>query len=245
MAKKKSKTQRSKRKEAVKEKAKEKTEVSQCDSQCCSLKCQIILAISIILIIALCFAVYYLFFVPRDPLTVTLKKIDKIDSKYGISLHDYDEGVAYLRYHPRFPNPINPDDFDPIIEEFVALINGTEPGTPERLIIESRIDLLQSEKLYKLAISTKKGLTDDGFKCSDAIYIQAAAINFESSIAYGRSAVEKLDYILENHYETADQNLNTRSFWIKTVNETYDELDKYALYNKQRIESFCNVTITS
>ena len=168
----------------------------------------------------------------------TLQEINQTDSKYGTSLHDYDNGVAYLRYNPRYPNPLNAEDIDAVVSEFAGLGNGTKEGSPGRLLVEARADLLQSEKSYKLATKTGRGLTAERFSCSDMIFVEAATINFGSSVDYGRSAVYKLSIIAENYSEEAEK-IGISKFWVKYLNSTYDILEKDVAINKKRIVQFC------
>ncbi|MBD3313829.1 hypothetical protein GF345_05285 [Candidatus Woesearchaeota archaeon] len=178
------------------------------------------------------------------PLDSTMERIAELDQKYGISLHDYDDSVAHIKYNPRYPNPLNVADFDPIIQDFADLALELEPGSYERTIVEARIDLLEAEKFYKMATKTKKGLVDDGFRCSEGIYVQAATLNFRSCVTYGRSAVEKYSYLVENHYNLTDKTLDIRRYWVNSLNESFDEIESYSRKNKKTFEKLCNVTIS-
>lgn len=172
----------------------------------------------------------------------TLKELDEIDQKNGMSLHDYENGVAYLKYHPRFPDEINLNEFEGVIGDLGGvhdLFSNLRKETAAKLLVDARVALLDSEQHYRLATKTVKGLTADGFKCSDRPFIEEATKNFNISLKQGRLAVEALAGILEEYPEEAKQ-LDISKFWIKNLNQTYDEIDDVNQRNVNTIAYFCS-----
>ena len=168
----------------------------------------------------------------------TLKKIDEIDSRHGISIQDYSSGVSHFRYNPRFPDPLNAGEVDSVVQEFRALESGLENGSASMLLVKAREDLLLSEKFYKLGTKTKKGLTSSGFRCSNEVFIRAATHNLKMSVGHGREAVENLDIITREYPEKAER-INISMFWVKQLNMTYGFLEDDAIKNQRTFDRIC------
>lgn len=172
----------------------------------------------------------------------TLKELNEIDEKNGMSLHDYENGVAYMKYHPRYPDEINLNEFEGVIGDLEGvheLFHNLRKDTAAKLLVDARVALLDSEQHYRLATKTVKGLTADGFKCSDRPYVEEATKNFNMSVKQGRIAVEALARILDEYPEEAKQ-LDISNFWIKNLNQTYDEIDDVNQRNVNTIVYFCS-----
>lgn len=171
-----------------------------------------------------------------------LKGVGDLDQKYGLSMNDYINGLAYLKDNPRYPDPMNVGEIDGIAAEYSALLSNFTEGTPEYLFLDARIDLLMSEKFYKLATKTKKGLTAYGFACNDFIYVEAADHNFGVSIEYGLNATEKL-YSLADKFPDEAESLNITKFGVKFLENTYHQMDEDTVKNMKRIVDMCNMTV--
>lgn len=167
-----------------------------------------------------------------------LSSTRSIEGRYNISIHDYSNGVAYFKYHPRYPNPMNIEDIENATAEFSDIKEDLEEGTAEMYLVDAWLALLESEKLYKLATKTTKGITSDGFGCKDIIFVEAATINFMTSVEHGRSAVENLRMLTEEYPDEAEM-INITKFWVKYLNLTYDVLEDYAGNNRGRIIRMC------
>ncbi len=169
----------------------------------------------------------------------TLAKIEGIDSRHGLSLHDYGYGVSHFEFNPRFPDALNAGEIDNVLEEFEKIEKGLEKGSPSMLLVDAREELLLSEKFYKLGTKTKKGLTSDGFKCGHKIFITAATHNLNMSVEHGREAVESLETLAEEYPDKAER-INITRFWVKYLNSTYDFLAEDAAKNEKIMLKFCS-----
>lgn len=169
-----------------------------------------------------------------------LEKIAEIDNKYNMDFHeDYQYGMEYLWYKPRYPNPINPDDVPGIIAEFEKIKEGIEDDRPSLLLVDARINFLEAEKYFKLSKKYPlKGSVYDGFNCGDMDAIKEAVGNLNLSVKHGRIAIEALND-LESNYKKETDIIDISRYWIKSVNETFDELADKARKNQNTISYFC------
>ncbi|MCX6707449.1 MAG: hypothetical protein NT001_04905 [Candidatus Woesearchaeota archaeon] len=193
-------------------------------------------AVILISIAALC-----IFLSKEKSFSETLEELNVIDQENGMSLHDYDNGVSYLKFHPRFPKEINLNEYEGVIGDLEGvheLFHNLKEDTAAKLLVNARVALLDSEQHFRLATKTTKGLTADGFKCSERPYVEEASMNFNISVKQGRIAVEALSRMLDEYPEEAKQ-IDISKFWIKNLNKTYDELDDVNQRNINTIIYFC------
>lgn len=170
----------------------------------------------------------------------TLEKTAEIDSKYNLDFHeDYQYGMEYLWYKPRYPNPINPADVPEIIAEFEKIKESIEDDRPSLLLVDARINFLEAEKYFKLSKKYPlKGSVYDGFNCRDMDAITEAAGNLNLSVKHGRIAIEALSD-LESSYKKEAGIIDISRYWVKSVNDTFDELADKARKNQNTINYFC------
>ena len=171
-----------------------------------------------------------------------LEELNEIDQKNGMSLNDYANGVAYLKYNPRYPDEINLNEFEAVIGDLGGvhdLFSNLRKDTAAKLLVNARVALLDSEQHFRLATKTTKGLAADGFKCSERPYIEEASKNFNISVRQGRIAVDTLSRLLDEYPEEAKQ-IEISRFWIKNLNQTYDSLDDVGQRNMNTILYFCS-----
>lgn len=176
---------------------------------------------------------------PKTAYEKTADKVAKIDEKYGMELDDYLYGMEYLRYHPRYPNPLNPDDIPAVVEEFSEIKKDCLDDGPSVLLVNARIHLLEAEKFYKLAKKFPvKGSVEDGFNCGEIDYVMEAVTNLNNSVMHGRLAVESLGE-LERDYLNEAESVDVSRYFVKTINETFDEVAQESLKNENVIRYFC------
>lgn len=120
-----------------------------------------------------------------------LTQLDAIDARHNISFSDYHNGLAWLRDHPRWPNPFNVPEIEQVIEEYAALLpDSAGSSSAEALLLVFRIAILEAERHYKLSYKSSRGdIIRYPLKCSNAEYIL-------DSIAHQNASVEALDRAL-------------------------------------------------
>lgn len=181
----------------------------------------------------------YVEFDERTTYEKTLDRITKLDKKYTTSIDDYKYGMDYLRYHPRYPKPLNPGDIPDVVEEFEKIRDDFKRDRPSFLLVDARIHLFEAEKYYKLSKKYPlKGAVEDGFNCGDMETIIEAVINLNLSVHHGRIAMNDLKEFYENYKEKAEV-LDISKFWVKSVNKTFDEVAERAKKNENTINYFC------
>ena len=168
-----------------------------------------------------------------------LVKIADIDKKYGMGIDDYQYGLDYLWFNPRFPNPLNAKDIPPVIEEFKDVQKEVARNSPSFLLVDARIHLLESERYYKLSKKyALKGYVEDGFKCDDMDAVIYTVGNLNTSVDHGRMAIDDLNELQENYLGEAKA-VDITLYWVKSVYETFDELAAKAKKNERTMNYFC------
>jgi hypothetical protein len=234
---------KSKSNKGMKNKGKARPESSSniCKKVCDPMHKNIIIVAIVGVIILIAIAALSISLSKQKSFTETLKEIDEIDQKNGMSLLNYTNGVAYLKYHPRFPDEINLNEYDAVIGDIQGvheLFHNLRKETPSELLVNARAALLESEQHYRIATKTSKGITSDGFKCSDRPYIMEASKNINISIKKGRFAVEALNSLLDRYPKEAEA-LAISKFWIKNLDRTYDELELAGEKNLGSLLYYC------
>lgn len=173
--------------------------------------------------------------VVKEDFTEAVKRINEIDNNYGISLSDYENGMEYLRAEPRYPNPINPDDIDFIVEKY-SEIWGSEPVN---LYVSFRKNLLLAEKHYKLAYKSYKGVIEKyGIRCSYKEQILESFENQRNSAQFGQQAISDLKQLRENYPEEFNY-LNITDEWITTNKNFFTDLEGDVGRQERKYEYFC------
>lgn len=169
----------------------------------------------------------------------TLDGINKIDAEHYMNIDDYQYGMDYLKYHPRYPVPTNDEDIPGIVEELKEARDKTMNDRPSFLLADARIELLEAEKYYKIGKKYPlKGSVEDGFNCGDREVIIESVRNLNLSVYHGRAAIADLEEFQADHPKEAAVVDITR-YWVKSVNETFDELAEKARKNERTINYFC------
>lgn len=108
-----------------------------------------------------------------------LDKVNKIDASYNLSLLDYSRGLLDLKLHPRWPDPLNYEDIDNILQRYSS-ITGPEDVL---LLVNFRKSLLSSEEFYRHSYDTyKTDIQNYGLVCENDPYFYAAAVDVNQSV---------------------------------------------------------------
>ncbi len=164
-----------------------------------------------------------------------VNKINAIDKENGISLSDYENGLEYLRLHPRYPDPLNIEEIDPIIEKY-SKVTGDEAAN---LYVSFRKNLLLSEKHYMLAFKTYKGNIEKyGIRCSYNESILESFSNQNKSISFGTDALKNIKELKEKYPNEFSQ-LNISDKWLTNTKNTYIDTEGNLGHQKELYNYFC------
>ncbi len=183
---------------------------------------------------------YSAFFSGRKASTFgeAVQMVEEIDSAHNISFSDYQRGLYYLEDNPRYPNPLNFDEMEVVLEEYDE-IRGD--GNVE-LFTDFRINLLEAEKYYRLSQkSYKADLHNYGLRCKNEPYILESINNTGKSVENIREMLANLDELNEKYPEDFNS-LNISGEWIKIMANEIIDLEAEASYKKAFFNNFCNET---
>ncbi len=188
-----------------------------------------------ILVLLLCTACSMAEFFTGNNFNYAVAKINKIDAANNISFSDYSNGLEYLRMHPRYPDPLNINEIDPITKEYSKVV-GAETTN---LYASFRKNLLLSEKHYMLAYKTYKGdIEKYGIICSNNESILESFQNKNMSIEFGRNALQNINELKEKYPNEFSQ-LNISDEWLTNTKNFYIDLEGSLGHQKELYNYFC------
>lgn len=147
----------------------------------------------------------------EDPFNNTIIDIAKIDSEYGTSLNDYQNGLEYLKWHPR-QSPMNAEDFDSVISDLNDIAEETDDEA-SLLLINARIKLFEAEQHYTDSTRSEKARLDDGFRCGELPYVETALENTELGITKAKEGIDNLNKLSDSYPANAEV-LQISKFWL-------------------------------
>lgn len=194
-------------------------------------KCMKKIAILLLLLLTAC---------SLDEFGSAVNKISKIDKANNISFSDYSNGLEYLRTHPRYPDPLNLNEIDPILEKYNK-ISGSEAVN---LYVSFRRNLLLSEKYHQLAYKTYKGVTEEyGIRCSWKDYILESIDNQKKCVEAGTKAVKDIRELKEKYPDKFNQ-LNISDEWLTNTKNFYIDYEGDVGKKENDYRYFCVLNMT-
>ena len=188
-----------------------------------------------ILALLLCTACSMAGFFTGNNFNDAVAKINKIDAANNISFSDYSNGLEYLRMHPRYPDPLNINEIDPIINKYAKVVGTADTN----IYVSFRKNLLLSEKHYMLAYKTYKGDTEKyGIDCSYNESILESFQNKNMSIKLGRNALQNINELKEKYPNEFSQ-LNISDEWLTNAKNFYIDLEGSLGHQKEIYNYFC------
>ena len=147
------------------------------------------------------------------PFEKTLKQVEKIDSHYGISLADYEQGLSYFDTHIR-DIPLNEKELNTIISQLEKLKEGKDNKSIEYL--NFRIKLFDAERLYKQGARRPFADYTGPVKCSKTE-------EFLLSINEIREAIN-LTLDAKEHYDVLNESLDIAENWDRKMEKYNQEI---------------------
>jgi len=198
-----------------------------------NLKQYLILIFSVLVIL---FVFFLVFKQKHYSFDEAVEKINRIDERHNVSFSDYQKGLFYLRYHPRYPNPFNVDEIKEVIKEY-SKINGDEPTN---LFVDFRKNLLEAEMNYRLSYKNYKGdIQNYPLQCRNKNYVY-------ESVAYQNESIREINEMLTNlsllkeRYPIEFSKLNISEDWIKLMNNTIVDFQADIDFKLETFNQFCN-----
>ncbi|MDP7323815.1 MAG: hypothetical protein QF632_03580 [Candidatus Woesearchaeota archaeon] len=173
-----------------------------------------------------------------------------LDEKYGADFYNealdvenrFSDGWTYDYDWER--TLVSLDDIESMIEELKVLeekVAGMEETEDIGLVLrllDTRVKMLESERLYQEGLKVgSRGDTDDGFKCGDMPFIRSLTGLWNESSIVGQEATKEWDDFLTHHSQTRPFLSSDKR--PKFYDSPFWPIRRFSGWNIGRVERFC------